>query len=772
MSMGVTLNRRVVLLSGAAAAGALVVGWAGLPPRGRLGRAELWPPGAEAGAVALNGWIKVARDGSVLFATPFAEMGQGVHQALALMVAEEMDVATARVHPVQAPHDTIFGNVAMVVGQLPLHPTSTEPGHETTTARLSQWMVRKLARELGLMVTGGSSSLADAWGPLRLAAATARAQLLGAASLRWKLPVAEFTVEDGVVGHGPGEESAHYGELAEAAANTRPGEVLLKPRERWRVIGRPAQARLDLPPKTNGQARFGLDTRLPGLRYAVVRHAPALGGAPGRIDPTATLRSPGVERIVRLPPLAGSTDAIAVVARTTWHARRGAEALEVDWRPPPGALPDSRTILAELVATAEAAAQDQGGTALHARGDVAEALASAARRVQATYRAPYLAHAALEPMNCTARVAPDGASVEVWAPTQVPGPAREAAARVAGVPLERVTLHVTLLGGGFGRRLEVDVVAQAVRVAMETAGQPVMLVWPREEDFGHDFYRPAGAACLQGGLDAQGRLQALAIHSAGDAISPRWLARVLPALAAPVDLPDKTTAEGLFDLPYAVPHQRMAHVATASGVPVGFWRSVGHSHNAFFSESFVDELAHAAGADPVAFRLGLLGGMPRHAAVLQLAAERAGWGRPLPAGQARGVALHESFGSIVAMVLQVALQGTQPRVLRVVAAVDCGTVVNPDGVAQQVEGSVVFGLSAALHGRIDVVAGQVRQRNFPDQPLLMLKDTPSIETHLVPGEGPPTGMGEPALPPVAPALANALFALTGKRLRSLPLELN
>jgi isoquinoline 1-oxidoreductase beta subunit len=768
-----TLNRRVWMLSGVAAAGALVVGWAGLPPRSRLGDVGLWPP--EEGQVALNGWIKVARDGSVLFATPFAEMGQGVHSALAVMVAEEMSLPLARVHPVQAPSDAVFGNVAMFVASLPLHPESTEPGRETTSARLAHWMVKKLARELGIVVTGGSSSVADAWLPLRLAAATARAQLLGAASLRWKLPVAEFQVEDGVVVHHPGEERASYGELAEAAALTPPGEVRFKPRAQWRQLGQP-QPRLDTPAKSNGQARYGLDTRRPGLLYAVVRQAPAIGGAPGRIDARAALASAGVERTVRLPPLAGATDAVAVVARSTWHAQQAAHKLDIEWRAPAGGVVDSAAVLSSLAATARAAAADDDGFAFHARGDVAHALAGATHKLEALYHAPYLAHAALEPMNCTARVAPDGSAVEVWAPTQVAGPAREAAARVAGVPVERVTLHVTLLGGGFGRRLEVDVVAQAVRVALETGGRPVMLVWPREEDFTHDFYRPAGAALLRGGLDDQGHLLALSIHSAGDAITPRWIERVLPGLAGPLDMPDKTTAEGLYDLAYDVPHQRMAHVATRSGVPVGFWRSVGHSHNAFFSEGFIDELAHAAKADPVAFRLGLLNSMPRHAAVLLMVADRAGWGKPLPAGQARGVALHESFGSIVAMVMEVSVDtaaaGTKrPRVHRVVCAVDCGTVVNPDGVAQQAEGSVVFGLTAALMGRIDIVRGVVQQRNFPDQPLLGLKDAPRVETHFVGSTRPPTGMGEPAVPPVAPALANALFALTGQRLRSLPLVL-
>ena len=375
----------------------------------------------------------------------------------------------------------------------------------------------------------------------------------------------------------------------------------------------------------------------------------------------------------------------------------------------------------------------------------------------------------MEPINCTARVA-DG-RVDVWAPTQVPGFARAIAAHVAGVAEEAVTVHVTYLGGGFGRRLEVDFVGQAVRVALETGGRPVQLLWPREEDITHDFYRPAGVAVLQASFDSAGTLSGLAISSAGDAIVPRWLERGLPALAGKLEPPDKTTAEGLSDLPYDVPHQRSAHVTTHSGVPVGFWRSVGHSHNAFFKEGFIDELAGEAGQDPVAFRLALLKAMPRHAAVLQRAADEAGWGRALPAGRARGVALHESFGTIVAQVVEVSLQAGVPAVQRVVCAVDCGIVVNPGIVAQQMESAVVFGLTAALFGRIDIEAGAVRQRNFPDHPLLTLAQTPLIETHIVASTRPPAGMGEPGVPPLAPALANALFALTGKRLRELPLAL-
>jgi isoquinoline 1-oxidoreductase beta subunit len=343
---------------------------------------------------------------------------------------------------------------------------------------------------------------------------------------------------------------------------------------------------------------------------------------------------------------------------------------------------------------------------------------------------------------------------------------------VAGVAESAVSLSVSYLGGGFGRRLEVDFIGQAVRVAMETGGAPVQLLWPREEDFAHDFYRPAAVAVMRAHLDDQGQPLSLAVGTAGDAIMPRFYERVFPLFAGPVDLPDRTTNEGLFDLPYRIPHLRVRHEATRHRVPVGSWRSVGHSQNAFFGESFVDEMAHAAGTDPLAWRLALLSHLPRHAAVLKLAAEQAGWGGSLPAGTARGVALHESFNSIVAMVIEVRLsRDGQPRVPRVVAAVDCGTVVHPGIVAQQMESAVVFGLTAALHGRIDIVDGRVQQQNFPDHPLLTLADTPRIETHIVRSERAPGGIGEPGTPPVAPALANALFALTGQRLRELPLRL-
>jgi len=768
------MKRRAWLFSAAGAAGALLVGWGMLPARSRVGSAaHPWPASAapDLTGVVFNGWIKIRPDGGVVLAMPRSEMGQGVHTALAMLVAEELDVPLARVSVEQAGADAIYGNVAMLVGSLPFHPLEVDdysgqgaPRVRPVKVRLGEWMVGKLARELGINATGGSSSVADAWEVLRTAAATARASLLGAASLDWKLPVDELSVSKGVISH-PSGPSAHYGELAKFAAATPPGEVELKSRKNWSLIGRDAP-RLDLPAKVNGTAVFGLDVRLPDMLYAAVRLCPMLGGSAGAIRADTALAAPGVERVVRLPGYAGSTAGFAVVGKTWWQAQQAVLATPVDWQQRPAGGLDSVAIGKAL----ESALDSQEGHIFFEKGDAGKTEAAASRKVEALYSAPYLAHATLEPMNCTAQVK-DG-KVWLWAPTQVPQMAVAVAARVARVAPEDVHITVTLLGGGFGRRLEVDCVAQAVRVALECGGRPVQLIWSREEDTTHDFYRPMQRAKLSAAVDAAGKVSSLQIRSAGDAITPRWLERNLPALAAPVETPDKSAAEGLFDLPYGFAGQKMSHVATRSGVPVGYWRSVGHSHNAFFSESFIDELALDAKQDPLAFRRSLLEEAPRHLAVLDLAAAKAGWGMVLPTGRARGLALHESFGSIVAQVVEVSLQNGEPRVHRVVCAIDCGTVIHPGIVAQQMEGSVVFALSAALYGRIDIEDGVVRQKNFPQYAMLRLAQAPIVETYLVPSERAPSGAGEPGVPPLAPALANALFSLTGKRLRALPLSLS
>ncbi len=753
------MKRRAWILGALGAGGALVVGWGILPARSRLGTpATLLPT---EGDVALNGWIKIGSDGSVILAMARSEMGQGVHTGLAMLVAEELDLPLSRVRLEQAGTDTIYGNVSMLLASLPFHPLESEGDDKPLKVRLGEWMVGKIARELGINATGGSSSLTDAWDTLPLAAAAARAALLGSAARQWQLPVEELTLQDGRVLHRSGK-SAHFGELA-AAATQSPAPVVLKDCKDWKLIGQSAP-RLDLPAKVDGSAVFGIDVRLPGMLFAAVTLCPMLGGSVASLDASAALAMPGVKKLVALDALAGATAGFAIVAQTSWHARRAAQAVQVQWQQRQEGALDSARIQQTLLETLKT----EPGHVFYAKGDAAAAEASAARILEATYSAPYLAHATMEPMNCTAQV--QGGRVEVWAPTQVPGFARAVAARVAGVDADQVTLHVTYMGGGFGRRLEVDYVALAVRVAMACEGLAVQLLWSREEDTTHDFYRPLQVAQLRAAMATDGTPSSLRIHSAGDAITPRWLARGLPTLAGPFDTPDKTTAEGLFDLPYGFAHQQMAHVATRSGVPVGFWRSVGHSHNAFFSESFIDELAHAAKQDPLAFRQALLKDAPRYLAVLNLAAEKAAWGAPLPAGHAQGLALHGSFGSIVAQVVELSLEDGKPRLHRVVCAIDCGTAINPGLIAQQMESAVVFGLTAALHSRIDIVEGVVQQGNFLNYPMVTLAQTPRVETWIVASRRPPAGVGEPGVPPLAPAMANAMFALTGKRQRALPLQ--
>ncbi len=627
-------------------------------------------------------------------------------------------------------------------------------------ARLARHAGAKLGRELGLNLTGGSTSITDGWEVLRLAAATARSQLLNAASLDWRLPAAELGVSDGVISH-PSGRSAPYPVFAERARITPPGRAEPKPHAAWTLIGRPLP-RIEGAIKADGRAVFGIDERLPGQLFAVVRHAPTLGGAPGRIDAATALALPGVERVVRLPPYAGAAAAVAVVAISHWHAQRGADALRIDWRTAPAGPVDSAAVLRRLEQRA-----------LQAGFAAADAPVPAGRRLVAVYRLPYLAHAALEPVNATARVA-DG-RVQVWAPTQVPGLARAAAARVAGVDEAAVQVEVSYLGGSFGRRLETEVIAQTVRIALECAGRPVQAMWEREQDFANDFFRPAAVVVLHADLEPDGRPGTLHACLASDAVTPRWLERNLPRLALPVDLPGLAIGEGDAGHPYAVASRREVTVDTRGPIPVGYARAVRHTAHAFAIESFMDELAVAAGQDPVRYRLSLLAGRPRHAALLTELAERVGWPgfaartAPLPAGRARGVALYASQGSIVALVAEVSAQQGRVRVHRVVVAADVGIVVNPQLVTQQLEGGIVCGLGAALHGRIDIVDGVVAQTGFDSYRLLTLAETPSIETHLLASSEPPGGVGEIANPLIAPALANALFALTGRRWRDLPL---
>ncbi len=756
-------KRRHFILGTLGVGSALVVGWGVLPPRQRLtGSTPLPTP---AGQQALNGWLRIGADDLVTIMVPKSEMGQGVTTSLAMLLADELDADWAQVRTEHPPIDAIYNNISTVVDGLPFHPDD-----HGWLKRSAGWLTAKTMREMGLMATGGSTSIKDSWLPMREAGASARAMLVAAAAQRWNVPAAECRVAKGVVTHAGSGRSARFGALAErAAALPLPESVTLKSAADFKLIGQPLKRR-EAAAKQDGSALFGTDTVLPGLLHASVVMCPTLGGSVASFDAQAALALPGVKKVMAVPGKRGGSGAIAAVADTPWHAMQAAKAVVVQWDHGPAAQLSSAAITQQL--TQALAAGD--GFTYRSVGDAPAALKQAARTISAEYHAPLLAHATMEPQNCTVLFQQGRASV--WAPTQVPGLARYAAAQALGLASEQVDLHVTLLGGGFGRRLDVDFVAQAATIARALPGQPVQTCWTREQDMGHDFYRPPCVARYQAGFDAQGKLVAWSAQSAGPSIVQQFLQR---QFGLPGAGPDKTTAEGAFDAVYEWPNVRVGHRIVALPVPVGFWRSVGHSHQAFFKESFVDEAAHAAGQDPLAFRLALLQRHPRHRAVLQRAADKAGWGQPLApapdgAKKARGLALHASFGSIVAQVVEVSLNpagARQIRVHRVVAAIDCGTAVNPNGIRQQMDSAVIFGLTAALHGEITLHQGQVQQLNFHQQALLRFADCPVIECDIIASTEPPEGVGEPGTPPVAPALANALFALTGQRLRSLPLRL-
>jgi isoquinoline 1-oxidoreductase beta subunit len=752
------LSRRRFLLSATAVAGAMVVGWGALPARQRVRGKTPLPLSGSSGAVALNGWVAIAPDNTVTVAMARSEMGQGVHTALPMLLAEELDVPLSQVKLVQAPNDKIYGNVAALVDNLPFHPDD-----ESRTKRLASWLVFKAGRELGINMTGHSSSIKDLWLPMRQAGATARALLIEAAAREWKVRPLECFTEAGVVRH-PNGKHATYGSLVAAAAGMTPGEVQLKSVGQFRLIGT-AVPRRDSPSKADGSAVFGLDVRPEGLLYAAVKMAPVIGGAVASVDAPAVLKMPGVSRVVDFSSaLAGKTGAgagVAVVAAHYWQAKQAAAALPVSWHEGVNGKLSSADVFKHFALQLD----DEGGHLYYEVGEVDDVAKApgAVKVLKAEYRAPFLAHAAMEPLNCTAQVK-DG-KVRLWVSTQVPTLAIETAAKVAGVRAADVMLEVALLGGGFGRRLETDFIAQAVAVAKECSGAPVQLIWSREDDITHDVYRPAALARFAASLDAAGNIVAWDNKSVSGAIGHQFLKRTL---GLPGAGPDVTTAEGEFDMQYEIPNQRIRHVTVDSAVPIGYFRSVGHSHNAFFKESFIDELAHAAGQSGAGFRRGLLNRHPRHLAVLNAAVDKAG--QP-PAGRAHGVALHQSFGTIVAQVAEVSVVDKQIIVHRVVCAVDCGIAVNPAIISQQVESSVVFGLSAALSGEITIKDGKVEQTNFHQYEVLRMNQAPKVETVIMLSAEPPEGMGEPAVPPVAPAVANAVFALTGQRLRSLPLRL-
>lgn len=752
------LKRRHFVLGTAGAVGALVVGWAATPVASRLTGSQPLP--AAPGQVALNGWVKVGSDNTVTLMMSQSEMGQGTHTGLSMLLAEEMGASLGQIRLETAGSDAIYNNQAAILDALPFRP-----GDEGAMKRSTEHVMGKLLRAIpGLSGTGGSSSITDQWVPLREAGASARTMLLGAAAALWQVPVAECRAEAGRVLHQASGRSATFGELApKAAQQPLPTQVALKKPADFKLIGQPAR-RMDGAAKLDGSATFGLDVLPPGLLYASIAMCLTTGGRVASFDATAAQKLPGVRKVMALEPVGatligtGATPGgVAVIADTPYHAMRAVKALAIEWDHGPAASLSSSEMIERLSQTL----RTRPGNARLDDGDVAGAFRSAAKTIEAEYRVPFLAHATMEPMNCTVQFK-DGKAT-VWAPTQAPGFTRGAAAKALGIDADKVELHVTYLGGGFGRRYSTDFVTQAATLARETGGAPVQLFWSREEDMAHDFYRPAYVARCRAGFDAAGALVAWQTVTAGSSMGA-------PSLM-------DTATDGAWNTAYAFPNARVAHVPVESAMPTGVWRSVAHSQNGFFVESFIDECAAAAGKDPVAFRAALLAKDERHLRVLRRVAELSNWSQPPAPGpdgakRARGLAIHRSFGSIVAQVAEVSVSpDRQVRVHRVTCVVDCGVAVNPNLIRQQMEGAIVYGLSAALHGEITVEKGRVQQSNFHDYMPLRMNECPAIEVEIAASGEAPGGVGEPGTPPIAPAVANAVFALTGQRLRSLPLRL-
>jgi isoquinoline 1-oxidoreductase subunit beta len=723
------ISRRAFIVGGTLAGGGLVLAYV-LSPFSNLKRARSLEAGGD--EVLLATWVKIASDGTITVIVPHSEMGQGVHTALPMMLAEELDADWNDVRMEQAPADPAFANGALARGYL--------LGDYQIPAALSgvaDFTMRKAAEFIHAQITGGSLSIrATGVEGMRRTGAAARWMLTRAAAAAWGVPVEEITTEKSRLTHAKSSRSASYGEMASAAARfDPPADAPLKPRERYTIVGR-SQPRFDVPAKVDGSARYGVDTRLPGMLYAAVKASPVFGGKVARYDAAAIAGRRGGVRALEIP------GAVVVVADSYWRAVQALEALPVTFNEGEGASHSSDSIFAGM----EEALAKGGLKKDYSFGDADSALRGAAKVVEATYRVPHLAHACMEPMNCTAHFH-DG-KLEVWGGFQDGLGARAHAAEVAGLPLERVTLHHTVMGGGFGRRgPTVNYLAQAIAIARQL-DRPVNLIWSREEDISQDNYRNASVAHMRAGLDASGRAVAW-LHEFTEKHDPSEATRI----------------------PYGIANRAARYASGTDPIPFGPWRSVDNSIHGFFIESFVDEIAFAAGKDPFEYRRDLLADAPRHRAVLEAVAAMAGWGTPAPKGRAHGISLKESFGSIVAQVAEASVgEDGRARVHRVWCAADTGEVVHPGGLTAQLEGGIIYGLTAALYGEISIANGRVVERNFPDYPMVRMADAPRIEVKLVPSGARTGGAGEPGTPPIAPATANAVFALTGHRVRALPLR--
>ena len=693
----VRVDRREFLKTGAAAGASLVIGFH-LPSleRGKSATAD-----TSAALFKPNAWIEIHSDGMVSIWAGRSEMGQGVRTAMPMIVAEELEADWGSVQVIQADANPVYGD----------------------------------------QLTVGSRSVQSGWDPLRKAGATAREMLISAAALTWDVPREQCRAQNGAVIHIATGRQIGYGKLTDRAADLpAPENPPLKLPSQFRIVGTP-MPRVDTPVKVTGRAVFGIDVRVPGMLHAAVARCPVFGGRVTQFDPAPALRVPGVRQVVEI------SSGVAVVAENTWAAFQGKRAVNVEWDEGPTARWNSSDI-----ERAFADAAQRSGEVVRNVGDVDSALSRAASTVEAVYEVPYLAHACMEPMNCTAHMT--GGRCEIWAPTQNPQGAQREAARVTGLPADAITVHVTYLGGGFGRR---GMPMIYVREAAELAGKidsPVQVVWTREDDIQNGFFRPATHNVLKAALD-------------GDGTPTAWSHR----LVGP-DGPSFMITLGAEELIYAIPNFRLGRVIEDPGVPIAPWRGVGPSQNGFIVESFVDELAHEAGKDPYAFRRKLIAGHPRPLAVLDLAARRAGWGSTLPSGHHQGIALFHIGATYVAQVAEVSVsKNGAVTVHRVVAAVDCGIVVNPDTVEAQVQSAIVYGLTATLYGEITIDRGRVQQSNFHDYRMLKLAEMPEVEVHLIESGEAPGGIGEWGLPPLAPAVCNAVFAATGNRVRRLPIRL-
>ena len=709
------LDRRQILRGGLTLGAGLILGL-------RLPRPAEARMGAAAGAELVpNAFVRIGADDTVTVLSKHIEFGQGTYTGLATVLAEELDADWSTVRVESAPADV---------------------------ARYANLF-------FGAQGTGGSTAMANSWEQMRRAGATARAMLVAAAAAAWEVPAAEIEVADGTVRHAASAKSARFGELVEDAAGLEPpAEVTLKDPADFRLIGREMLPRVDVPSKTDGTARFTLDVQMPDMLTAVLARPPRFGGKVKSFDATAARQVQGVVDVVEVPR------GVAVLARGFWAAKQGRDALSVEWDESAAEKRGSAELVAEYRALL-----DSPGASARLDGDPDAALAGAATVLTADYEFPYLAHAPMEPLDCVIQ-AGDGAC-EVWAGSQLQTLDQAVIAATLGLEPAQVQLHTLLGGGSFGRRAtpDADVASEAASIVKATGTRaPVKLVWTREDDIRGGRYRPLTVHRLQAGLDSSGKLVAWTHRVVGQSFL-----RGTPFEAMIRNGVDATTVEGARGLPYAVANLRVDLHSPDVGVPTLWWRSVGHTHNGYTTETFLDEVAQAAGRDPVELRRELLKDHPRHLGVLDLAAEKAGWGEPLPPGRARGVAVHESFRSFVAEVVEVSLAADgMPRVERVVCAVDCGIAINPDNVRAQMESGIGYGLGAALHDEIVLEDGYVRESNFHDYRSLRIHEMPRIEVHVVPSPENPTGVGEPGLPPIAPAVANALFQLTGERVRRLP----